>query len=283
MQRAGRDGDREASIAYRYAFGASFLSAGFGIAAAFGQATLLGPLGLALILGLAAYAIAMWAKSKESTPLELWARHTLWGLPSEQRQWNPYTPEIKKLPAQERAALVSDFHNTAIAALNAAVLGLTAEVGIHWRLRATQGPDAVGPMGAAVGSSGVMTRGPTLQYAIRLPGYDPLAARYSWALAVTRHHGTQIIAAGRNDGAPLALQPPPRFADYDLTTTTPVVDDDEKSKPRTLSITGNIDLNSNHDIAAVALVVEYWPDKSDLDGKGKLTVIQSKLDTKEPT
>ncbi|WP_199098141.1 T6SS effector BTH_I2691 family protein [Dyella sp. ASV21] len=281
--RMGAQGDNSAFKAYFGAAAASALSAGVGLwAALIPEASLLGPLGLALILGLAAYAIAMWAKSEESSPLELWARHTLWGLPSEQRQWNPYTPEIKKLPAQERAALVSDFHNTAIAALNAAVLGLTAEVGIHRRLRVTQGSVAVGPMGVTVGSGDTVTLGPALQYAIRLPGYDPLAARYSWALAVTRHHDTQIIAAGRNDGAPLALQPPPRFADYDLTTTTPVVDDDEKSKPRTLSITGSIDLHSGHDITALALVVEYWPDKSDLDGKGKLTVIQSKLDTKDP-
>lgn len=278
-QRARSTGDTSSSNWYVGATALSVGSAVAGMIAAFTpEAALLGPLGIALVLGLLAYGIALWAKSKESTPLELWARHTLWGLPKNYRQWDLYHDRYERLSTSERAALVVDFHNSAIAALNAAVLGLIGEAGIHWSPRViSSGVSMPGPLGSSVGGE-TATLGPSLQYAIALPGYDASAAQYTWRLSVVRYNGSQVIAAGSHNDDAQRTQGPPRNLDYNPGSAQPIVKQEGSKPPYTLSITGSIELNYGHDITGLKLEVSYRPDKSDEEGVAELTLIENKLD-----
>ncbi|HWL29038.1 MAG TPA: T6SS effector BTH_I2691 family protein, partial [Burkholderiaceae bacterium] len=124
--RATAAGDKSSMIAYRGASAFSFLGAGFGVAGAVGSGQILGgllglgSLGWALILGLAAYGLAQYAKSLESTPLERWARRCYFG------------DHAEKPPV---AWLLPTDMDTAIAELNAAVLGMDVTLGFNSELR----------------------------------------------------------------------------------------------------------------------------------------------------
>ncbi|NBA98547.1 hypothetical protein [Pseudomonas sp. R5(2019)] len=256
--RAAKQGDGWAADLYRFAAVTSVFAAGVGVLGSLATSILLGPLGLAILLGLAAYAVARWAKDAESSPLELWARHSLWGLPRQHRQWT-----------------TAEHFDTAIAALNAAVLGLTAEVGIHIRIRPLGGTRTIG-IGASVGTD--VQWAPYLRYAIQLPSFVPGVSRYDWALTVYRPHtAEQVIASGRSDSTP-SLQPPPLPLqnDYDHDSTLPQLELDEESK--TLLIRGSIELDTFYDINAVQLTVSFWPDRSDETGHARLIVKEDKVD-----
>ncbi|NBA96261.1 hypothetical protein GUY40_15085, partial [Pseudomonas sp. R5(2019)] len=257
--RAAHQGDSSASRKYLAAGVASGLSAYFGVAGAVTlNAALLGPLGIAIVLGLTAYAFATLAKKAESTALELWARHSLWGLPRQHRQWT-----------------TAEHYDTAVAALNAAVLGLTAEVGIHTRIRPLGGNRTIG-IGASVGTD--VQWASYLRYAIQLPGFVPGESRYEWALTVYRPHtAEQVIACGRSDSTP-SLQPAPLPSqnDYDHDSTLPQLELDEESS--TLLIRGSIELDTFYDINAAQLTVSFWPDRSDEAGHAHLIIKEDKMD-----
>ncbi|MNQ78343.1 hypothetical protein D3C85_932520 [compost metagenome] len=68
VNRAGKGGDTLAATLYGASMGFSSIGAGFGIAAAAsGSSALLGPLGIAMVLGFLAYGFYQWAQRKESS------------------------------------------------------------------------------------------------------------------------------------------------------------------------------------------------------------------------
>ena len=244
--RADGVGDRKATIAYGGAAGLSGFAAITGVIGAMGGAGLLGPLGIAVILGLAAYGVAMWAKGLESQPLELWARHSYWGLPEKHRRW---------MTAQDL--------DIAIGALNAALLGLVADVEVIHRIQ-RPGDKVSGPGG-------------TLDYRALLPRFGVEESHYEWVLRAYQLSGEgKVIAEGRAGDE----SKPPSNAVWtgrgsDPNGTSPVIHHDAKSG--TLEISGSIAFNGFLDFHAVELEISYWPNKSDEQGVARLILKEDKL------
>ncbi|WP_240160367.1 hypothetical protein [Pseudomonas bharatica] len=247
--RSRKVGDEAAARAYRGAARFAGLSALTGVIGSVGATGfLLGPLAAAVVFGFVAYGLAVWAKGQESQPLELWARHSLWGLPEEHRRWK-------------------DSHemDTAIGALNAALLGLIAQLEVVHQIQ-TQGKEVLGTGGF-------------IDYKIVLPGYDAEASHYEWALWAYRPGEVpgQIIAGGRSDGTNDPLPAPAlwKHPAYVPATTAPVIQHDAESK--TLEIRGPISFSGKLDFHALKLEVSFWPDKSDESGVARLIVKEDKI------
>lgn len=226
-------------------------SAGLGVAGSFAPAAIaLIPLGLSVLLGLAALGLAIWAKKKESQPLELWARHSLWGLSKEHRRWT--TPEDM---------------DTAIGELNAALLGLTADVRMIVKAEQASGL----PIGDAVPA------GLFLDYRLVLPGYKADVSSYEWALQVYRPNQAlgETIASGRSGGTNGPLPPPVTWKSpgYRPETTAPVITHDAQA----LEIGGSISFFGVLEINAFELKVSYWSDKNDDSGFARLIVQEDKF------
>ncbi len=263
--RTASQGDDAAPVMYGVAGALALGSAAFGaVGALAAEATLLGPVGIAIALGLAAYAIALWAKQLESQPLELWARHSVWGVPAKHRRWTRHQDM-----------------DIAIGALNASVLGMTAEAEIGVRFQRGSDLQAGGDSGIIFSDGMSVPAGIYLDYQIVLPGYDAGAARYQWELKVYRagHDVGLVIAQGSSTGTNGPLMPPAvqKNLDYNPRTTAPTVKLDVHSK--VLEIGGAIALNMNHGINAISLEVSYWPDKNDGSGLARLVVKDDKLDS----
>ncbi|WP_372437214.1 T6SS effector BTH_I2691 family protein [Pseudomonas chlororaphis subsp. aureofaciens] len=261
--RVEAQGDVESATSYRYAAGVVLVSAYAGAMGAIaGSSALLGPVGIAIVLGLAAYAIAMRAKKQESSALELWARHSVWGIPKKHRQWE-----------------LSEDADTAIGALNAAVLGVVAEIDLGVRFQRASDLAAAGSEGVIFTDGMSIPAGIYLDYKIFLPGYETNSSRYMWAMKVFRPGDDvgEVIASGHSERS---NSPMPsnvgRKLDYNPKTSIPVVTENVDS--HTLVISGAIALNINHSINAVELEVSFWPDKSDESGAARLIVKEDKTD-----
>ncbi|OLS60527.1 T6SS effector BTH_I2691 family protein [Pseudomonas putida] len=249
--RSRASGDRGASNKYSLATASATGSAALGVWGALAPAAFaLLPLAASVLLGLAAFGLAVWAKRQESEPLELWARHSLWGLSTKHRRWT--TPEDM---------------DTAIGELNAALLGMTANAGMI--VKAEQ--EAGLPIGDAV-PAGIF-----LEYILVLPGYQADVSGYEWTLQVYRPNQTlgETIASGRSGVANGPLPPPAAWKTpgYRPETTTPVITHNAQA----LEIRGSISFFGFLEVHAFQLEVSYWPDKSDKSGFARLIVREDKI------
>lgn len=247
--RTGRVGDQGASNIYKIAATVAAVSAGFGIAGSLGvTGVLLVPLAVAVLLGFVAFGLAVWAKGKESQPLEIWARHSLWGLPQEYRRWTHWHDM-----------------DSAIGALNAALLGLDADLNVTYRVHRP--------------APGVPGEGGTIDYRFVLPGYAADKSRYEWALRAYRptEQSGEIVAGGRTGGTndPVPAPGSWRRPGYDPKTSAPVIHQDTESKM--LEIRGSITYWGVLEFHALELKVSYWPDKSDEFGVARLIVKEDKI------
>ncbi|MHA6196353.1 T6SS effector BTH_I2691 family protein [Pseudomonas wadenswilerensis] len=247
--RAHRAGDRSARTLYAVASGvavASALAGGFGSLAS--VTVLLIPLAAAVLLGLAAFGLAVWAKGEESQTLELWARHSLWGLPEEHRRWTHWHEM-----------------DMAIGALNAALLGLTADLEVTYRDHRP--------------APGVPGKGGTIDYRFVLPGYLADKSRYEWTLRAYRPSDPSggIVAGGRT-GEAIEATPAPgswRRPGYEPKTSAPMIHHDIESK--TVEIRGSIAYWGVLEFHALELEVSYWPDQSDESGVARFIVKEDKI------
>ena len=178
-----------------------------------------------------------------------WARHSLWGLPVEHRRW-----------------LESHEMDTAIGALNAALLGLDADLDVTYIVHRP--------------THEFTAHGGTIKYRIVLPGYSADASRYERTLRTYQpgdSSGT-IITGGRNDGTDET--PSTQVSGTELDDkpqwSVPVIDHDMESK--TLTIRRELAYWGSLNFHAIKLEVAYWPDKSDESGVARLTVIEDKID-----
>ena len=252
-------------------------------AAATGATALLGPLGIAVLLGLAAYGIFKWAESEESTALDRWARRSYFGYGNETPpiHWN--TPEQA---------------HTAIAELNAATIGVEAGVNFRLRIVASGSHGWGGPMG----SVGSQVHEQHLEYRLVLPLFDANRSAYRWSLTVHRYGdgsanqytGGEVLAEGELNPptlataaserrAALAVPKRPNKPDYQINSTLPI------KEIRTVSmadsrilqikdIKGAIVLMSDtrrHNIEAATLSLTYWPDRDIHDAYAELTLMDS--------
>lgn len=249
--RTHRAGDVTSRNIYAFATLIAAGSAGFGFVGSLAPAAIaLMPLGLSVLLGIAALGLAIWAKRRESQPLELWARHSLWGLATEHRRWTTH-----------------EEMDAAIGELNAALLGLTADVGMIVKAEQAGGL----PIGDAV------PVGLFLDYRLVLPGYKADVSSYEWALQVYRPNQAlgETIASGRSGGTNGPLPPPVTWRNpgYRPETTAPVITHDAQA----LEIRGSISFFGFLEINAFELQVSYWPDKSDKSGFAQLFVREDKF------
>lgn len=244
-------GDYAARNIYAIAALTAVGSAISGFAGALAPAAIaLAPLAASVLLGLIALGVAIWAKSRESQPFELWARHSLWGMPNKYRRWT--TPEDL---------------DTAIGALNAALLGLTADAVM--RVKAEQ-------IGGGL-IRGAIPAGLFLDYILVLPGYDTDESSYEWKLQVYRQGQTsgETIASGRSCGTNEPLPPPASWnaPGYHPETTVPVI----THSAQALEIRGSISFFGYLEVHAFDLQVSYWPDKSDQSGFARLIFKEDKI------
>ncbi|MBI6923022.1 hypothetical protein JET68_29985, partial [Pseudomonas monteilii] len=162
-KRAAAEGDSTARIFH--ATSAVFYGVG---AAAFAGAVfkslILGPLGLAVLLSLTAYALSKHAEKNESSALERWARRCLFGKADETPavHWN--TPE---------------YSDIAFAELNAAVLGVQAKFNFESSITTDPAAPRIG------GLVGVMTE-QRLRFHVVLPSYRDDISAFRWGLTLHR-------------------------------------------------------------------------------------------------
>ncbi|PTR26254.1 MULTISPECIES: T6SS effector BTH_I2691 family protein [unclassified Pseudomonas] len=282
--RTSKAGDASAAGLYTLSTGFSGAGAIFGIAAAaYGSTALLGPLGIAIFLGLAGYGLYKWAESEESTPLDRWARRCFFGMHNEVPpiHWNK--PEHAHI---------------AIAELNAATLGV--EAGINFRLRIVNSGSQ--GWGGPMGSVGAPIYEQHLEYHLVLPLFDANRSAYRWSLTVHRHgdgsanqytsgevlaegelNSPSLATAASERRAALAVPKLPNKPDYRADSTLP------KQEVRTVSladartlqvkdIKGAIVLlpdTRRHNIEAATLSVTYWPDRDIHDAYAQLILMDS--------
>ena len=244
-------GDRFAGTGFTLAATAAASSALAGVLGSLAPAaSALTPLAACVLLGFVALGLAIWAKGQESKPLELWARHSLWGLPEGHRRWT--APEDM---------------DSAIGVLNAALLGLTADAGMTVKAEKIGGI----PMGDAIPA------GLFLDYKLVLPGYKSDVSSYEWVLQLYRPNQAlgETIASGRSDGTNGALPPPVAWKrpGYASETTAPVITHNAQA----LGIRGSISFFGYLEAHAFELELTYWPDKSDKSGFARLIVKEDKI------
>lgn len=262
--KAIRHGDDTAARRYNAAGIIALLGSGSGVHAAFFSSSLLGPLGISIILGLFAYSMAISGKRRESSPTETWARSSKWGLPQEHRQWTS-----------------SHDIDLAIGALNAAALGVRAEVSLNTRFK--QPDHEPSAMAAAIMTdSQAVQFNFTLDYYLCLPSYSAKCSRYQWQLTIYRAgQKKQIITLSANTENPTVTavpQPQERTLFSTALRCEPLISVDEDTN--TLIIKDSLPLTAFHDIQATELIVTYWPDHKDQAGYAKAIAREDKMKSK---
>lgn len=254
--RTARRGDIDSKRQYQFAGAISAVGGTFGIYAAVTAAPLLGSLGVAIILGLTAYAILKVAESNESTPLERWAMRCYFGKAGE----TPKTHWASPIQA-----------DLAIAELNAATIGMNPKLELRHKKLSTP----------PIKSAHAYTVSILLQFS--LPNFDPEKSTYFWRLTVHREKDIrggmiidgQLIARFGSNANAISQQ---MLEDSSLPTGTQTSETPVKltTTPIRMQITQTLDgrqINSaiisdratiklrklSELIKAATLVVTYWP------------------------
>ncbi len=266
-QHAGAKGgttSKALHMAAALAYGASAFFAGYALYASstaiLSTTWILGPVGWAIFFGVAAYAFLNLGEEAESSPLERWAYYSDFG----RHGANKFTDA-----------------NMAVAALNAAALGVDAHVGFGSELHLEQYEGMAAILG---GFEPGLTYVPRLKYQIVLPHYDAYRAAYTWQLLVRRYAGEEILASGSHPTNPV---PPteklrqPRTLDYVPDSNAPVIKqraitDTDGRETNFLIVTGNIRLTLGHDIDELQLDLEYLPNIHDPEMVARIKAVEFK-------
>jgi hypothetical protein len=166
--------DRLSAFNYGASAAASALGAGFAMyATTLGVTAILSSLGAAILFGLAGYFLFKLAEREESSRLEQWSRRCYFGK----------ADEIPKLHWD------SSIHSpTAMAELNSVILGLDANVTMHFRLRNSGSQDLSG-----FGPLSIPEMDASLKYKIVFPNYDENRSAYHWSLISTSSSNSSSI------------------------------------------------------------------------------------------
>ncbi|QOE09356.1 hypothetical protein IE322_04610 [Pseudomonas asiatica] len=254
-RRSDDQGDVASAQTYGYASAIAFATifpAGY---AALVPGTLLGPLGIAIILGLAAYALATRAKQQESSATELWARRSRWGLPPEHRYWC----EAKSI-------------DLAIGALNAAALGMRAEASIKIGFKQ-------GEIDSVISDGSTVAAGFVLNAYMSMPNFTVGTSHYQWKLDLHRAGGSKETITLSGDSTRLvlpsssALSVAGVFADDILESLHKSVD----TESRILNIQGAFPLIDHHNITSLELSLIYWPDPADESARAQITMTENNI------
>ncbi|AJQ46820.1 T6SS effector BTH_I2691 family protein [Pseudomonas putida] len=260
-KRASAAGDSVA-MAYFYSSAATFGTGAMFFAGAVFNSSLLGPLGIAVILVLLAYTASKQAERNESDLLERWARRCCFGKADEMPVIHWDTPE---------------YADIAFAELNAATLGMQAR--LHFESNLITDP-TVPRIGGLVG----LEVEHKLKFQIVLPRYRKKDSAYSWNLIVHRHgdgdfpefSGGEILVGEDRHASFSAVSKSanysefssPRLPDYksdiafDKKLHIAAAGDEELAS---LEISGVIELLptiGSHSVVAATLLVMFWPDRN---------------------
>ncbi|WEK28717.1 MAG: hypothetical protein P0Y58_17580 [Candidatus Pseudomonas phytovorans] len=260
-QRAKAFGDSTAQKQHMLA--AAFYGSGSAVfAMAVFKTSFLGPLGLALMLMLAAYALSKHAEKNESSPLERWARRCCFGKADEMPVVHWKTPE---------------YADIAFAELNAATLGVTAALHFESTLRT----DPTAPrIGGLIG----LEREQKLKFQIILPGYKEEVSAYRWSLMLHRcgdgefpefTGGEHILADEYHASSVDPLTKfvrfsgfaVPRFPDYksgfgfDKKIHVAAMGEGGVVNLEVSGVLGLMSAIGSHSIVAATLLLMYWPDR----------------------
>ncbi|MFK0095862.1 T6SS effector BTH_I2691 family protein [Pseudomonas sp. NPDC090592] len=225
------------------------------------KSMILGPLGLAVLLSLTAYALSKHAENNESSALERWVRRCFFGRANETPavHWN--APE---------------YSDIAFAELNAAVLGVQAKFNFESSIVTDPAAPRIG------GLVGVMTE-QKLRFHVALPSYRDDTSAFRWELTLHRfgdgefpeYEGGETIivddfhaitASALSNSARFSSFAPPRIPDY-KTDFTILKSRKEGSQEGVswLDISGVVELMpaiGRHSIVGATLLVMYWPDRT---------------------
>ncbi|MBF8795427.1 hypothetical protein IRZ70_21680, partial [Pseudomonas monteilii] len=264
-KRTFADGDYKSSTQYLFTTVSSAISSVAAFRAIFSP-FILGPLGLAIAMSIAAYTFIRWATKNESTPLERWVKRCYFGTANESPviHWN--------MPEQA---------DLAFAELNAAILGLKVRLEFE-----TRRPDT--GTSSKIGGLTSLEFEQRIKFSIAFPEFNRERSGFLWKLIVHRHgdgepyhyKGGEIITGDEYNSLTsspaiadkLMLKPsyPQKFPDYKKDSIK-FKYLDQKKKAGTQhahsyrQTTGVIDLifeYGKHNITAATLIVAYWPDKN---------------------
>ncbi|PPA72600.1 hypothetical protein C4E15_29950, partial [Achromobacter spanius] len=252
-----RAGDFPARSLYSWAAGFALTGGAMGaVAAYYGLSSLMGPLGLAIALGLAAYASSQSAKDHQSTALEKWCRRCYFGVHNESPAvwWNgaktvitvPPSPSLEAELVKNEAANNDQY--TAIGALNAAILGLDVAAEFVNNPQPTLDISSVEPIWSQA-----------LVYRIRLPAWDPGLSAYTMHVSLKSYEGNHIAVVEQcNASASVQLSRPQKRPSYH-------VDANAARMPTSMNplIAGTLILAFlERDIESATVKAKYWPDKT---------------------
>ncbi|WP_431819464.1 T6SS effector BTH_I2691 family protein [Burkholderia sp. F1] len=275
--RVAKVGDKEAVGIYALAGGLSIAGAIVTGVAVGADATAIiggsmaylgvGALGWGLLLGLAAYAAVAIAKSLESTALEMWARHSYFGTEEKHRRW-----EIK---AEDSPEAIAQTMSSAIAALNAAVLGMEVALGFQIGKRAVKATNAFEAAKNGVAWETVKE----LAYQIVLPGYDPANSGYRFTLELERfgarrdgrlttETSTQVLASSQVN---VEGTPAPPSASQQRGEAWAMQSQPSKSSP---VLQGTYQMPLPNGVRSATLTITYWPDRSDDNGYAEVIMTE---------
>ncbi|MEN5158325.1 T6SS effector BTH_I2691 family protein [Achromobacter spanius] len=260
--RVSKAGEADAAKVYRIAGGLSILGAFLIFFGAVGSLSLLGGLGAGIAIGLLAFAISHTAKSLESDALEKWARRCYFGQTDNNDRWRD-----------------PDDMDAAIAALNAAVLGMDVDLRFTVVLRVRPLDELLIEDIEVIKNGGSIEKTKALVYSAILPGFDAEQSRYHFSLTTERfglaqganrtpHLSSHVLASGQiNDSAPIMPVSTLNRPDYTL---------DSETKPTTSRpiLSGRYWLDSLNNIKSATLVLAFWPDKNDSSGFAAIEITE---------
>ncbi|WP_434120290.1 T6SS effector BTH_I2691 family protein [Pseudomonas fortuita] len=260
-KRATAAGDSVA-MAYFYFSAATFGTGAIFFAGAVFNASLLGPLGIAVILVLLAYTASKQAERNESDLLERWARRCCFGKADETPIIHWDTPE---------------YADIAFAELNAATLGMQAK--LHFESSLITNP-TVPRIGGLVG----LEVEHKLKFQIVLPRYRENDSAYSWSLIVHRHgdgdfpefSGGEILVGEECHASFSAVSQSVNYSDFSSPRLPDYKSDIAFEKKLHIAVAGDQELTSleisgvvellptigSHSVVAATLLVMFWPDRT---------------------
>ncbi|MBN3824851.1 hypothetical protein G3O00_14665 [Burkholderia sp. Ac-20384] len=231
--------------------------------AASGSASLFGPLGIGIALGLLAFAAVQYAKSRESDALEQWARCCYFGRAEDKQRWRD--------PEKDT--------DHAIAALNAAVLGMDVTLSFESGTRPRPIDELTIEDVDVLKNGGAVEIGVELVYSAVLPGFDDQQSRYRFTL-ITERFGvaatgrrlpslsSHVMASGQfNDTGTLKQPNVLKRPDYSLENET-------KPTGKRPVLSGRYWLDPVHKIKSATLTVTFWPDKTDQSGFAAIEITE---------
>ncbi|HBL66149.1 MAG TPA: hypothetical protein DDZ58_09880 [Achromobacter sp.] len=166
--------------------------------------------------------------------------------------------------------------DAAVSALNAAVIGMEAELGFDSAKRPIE-PDLLITMDILlIKETGGIETGTELRYRIVLPGFDPLRSRYEFTLSIDRFG----LAKGRR--TPAITSAVLAACSHNSPLRAPILDEVRDLKPNDQRMPHGESpvlgcrywLEPLHSIKSAVIEIRYWPDKDDVAGYASLSVTE---------